>query len=88
MVPKKKEHSNDLRILVIRHDQNGESQQQKHDFLDLLFNIWSTSINQQNVFVVYLDVIGKGKQIDLFNVGSSSIDENQLPRSMLRSRMN
>ena len=66
MTLKKKEHSNDLRTPVIRHYQNGDSlsekYQQKQDFLDLQFNIWLTSINQQNVLVTYLDVLAeKGK---------------------------
>ena len=78
MSPKKKEHSNDFHTLVIRHYQNGDSLSEiavKHCFLYLQFNIWSISINQQNVLVIYLNAGAKGKQeqqqIDLFNVSST-----------------
>ena len=86
MAPKKKEHSNDLRTLVIQHYHNGDSLSEITSLSrSTVQYIWSTSINQQNVLVAYLDVFSvKGKQkqqqINLFNVISSSIDENQLRR--------
>ena len=65
MAPKKKEHSNDLRTLVIRHYQNGSSLSEiaaKTLLSRSTVHIWSTSINQQNVLVIYLDVLTFGKQ--------------------------
>ena len=96
MALKKKEHSNDLRTLIIRHYQNGDS---LSEIVAKTLLSRSTvqymvdkSINQQTVWVIYSDVLAKGKQqqrqIDLFNVSSSLINENQLPRYRLRSRMN
>ena len=96
MVLKKKEHSNDLRTLIIRHYQNGDSLSEiaaktllSRSTVQYMVD---KSINQQSVLVIYSDVLAKGKQqqrqLDLFNVSSSLINENQLPRYRLRSRMN
>ena len=67
MAPKKKEHSNDLRTLVIRHYQNGDSLSEIATKALLSRStvqyIWSTSINQQNLLVIYLHVLAaQGKQ--------------------------
>ena len=66
MALKKKEHSNDLRTLIIRHYQNGDSLSEiaaktllSRSTVQYMVD---KSINQQSVLVIYLDVLAKGKQ--------------------------